>query len=52
VNEVLAQIGATRQRVRSLENRAVFEVLDLLDGLLASTPARPGTSVDPEGLAA
>lgn len=52
VTDVLAQIGPMRRRVRSLENRAVFEVLDLLDELLARTPARPGASVEPEGLAA
>ncbi len=40
VDEVLAGIGAMRGRARAIENRAVFEVLDVLDALSARSPVR------------
>jgi UDP-N-acetylglucosamine:LPS N-acetylglucosamine transferase len=53
VDGLLAGIEAVRERVRTLENRAVFEVLDLLDELSARPAARPRTPQGPaQGLAA
>jgi processive 1,2-diacylglycerol beta-glucosyltransferase len=43
VAAVLADADGMRERVRSLENRAVFEVLDFLDDLLGRSPVPSAT---------
>jgi UDP-N-acetylglucosamine:LPS N-acetylglucosamine transferase len=52
VASVIGDLDALRKRVLALDNHAVFEVLDLLDDLLAWTPARPGAPRSLGGLAA
>jgi UDP-N-acetylglucosamine:LPS N-acetylglucosamine transferase len=52
VDAVLADIGTMRERVRAIENRAVFEVLDVLDGLLLRASLQPRTPPSVGALAA
>jgi hypothetical protein len=49
VAEMVPQLDAYRARVRPLENRAVFEIPDILAGILAQAlgPAQGGVSGKP-----
>ncbi len=52
IERLLSDLPAFRERVRTIENRAAFEVLDVLADVLVRSGAQAPSIIDPHGLAA